>query len=249
MKAYVFLFLLFLASCREAPEKSLTAQQIVDRSIDASGGDRYANSHFSFDFRDKNYILTRDLNTNNKLLIRTTKTDTSLIIDTKGNTFFKRVVNGENVDTPDSLAHKYSNSINSVHYFAYLPYGLNDKAVNKELLGEAKIKDQEYYKVKVTFDQQNGGDDFDDVYIYWFNKASFKPEFLAYEFHVDGGGMRFREAYNERYVNGIRFVDYKNYKPKEEVSILEIEALYKADKLELLSKIELTNINVGLPKS
>ena len=30
----------------------------------------------------------------------------------------------------------------------------------------------------------------------------------------DGIGLRFREAFNERYINGIRFVDYNNYKPK-----------------------------------
>jgi len=76
-----------------------------------------------------------------------------------------------------------------------------------------------YYKLKVTFDQDGGGDDFDDTYVYFFNKATFKPDYLAYDFHVNGGGMRFREAYNERYVNGIRFVDYNNMKPIDENSI------------------------------
>ena len=147
---------------------------------------------------------------------------------------------------PDSLANIYSNSINSVHYFAYLPYGLNDPAVNKEFLGEMAIKGKDYYKVKVTFDQENGGDDFDDVYIYWFNKETFKPEYLAYEFHVNGGGLRFREAYNERYVNGIRFVDYNNYKSvSDSQSIYEIDSLFNKGELELLSKIELKDVVVS----
>ena len=123
---------------------------------------------------------------------------------------------------------------------------MNDAAVNKEFLGETEIKGADYYKIKVTFNQAGGGDDFDDTYIYWFNKETFKPDYLAYDFHVDGGGMRFREAYNERYVNGIRFVDYKNLKPKNSnATILQIDSLYTNNQLELLSKIELKNVSVN----
>ena len=146
---------------------------------------------------------------------------------------------------PDTMSIKYANSVNSVHYFARLPYGLNDPAVRKELIGETTIKDKKYYKVKVTFKEDNGGDDFDDIYFYWFNKETFKPDFLAYKFHVDGGGIRFREAYNERYVGNIRFVDYTNLKPKEMLaSIFTIDSLYEAGGMELLSKIELDSIQV-----
>ena len=121
----------------------------------------------------------------------------------------------------DSIANVYANSVNSVHYFANLPYGLNDPAVNKEFLGEVAIKDKEYYKIKVTFDQKGGGKDYEDIYLYWFNKETFKPDYLAYKFYVDGGGIRFRVAYNERYLGGIRFVDYENYEAsREETSII-----------------------------
>ncbi|MBT8297170.1 MAG: deoxyribose-phosphate aldolase, partial [Maribacter sp.] len=84
------------------------------------------------------------------------------------------------------------------------------------------------------------------VYLYWFNTKSFKPDYLAYEFHVNDGGLRFREAFNERTVNGIRFVDYINYKPIDEnQSIDVIESLFQQGKLEVLSKIELKNISVN----
>jgi len=46
--------------------------------------------------------------------------------------------------------------------------------------------------------------------------------------HVGKGGIRFREAYNERFVGGIRFVDYYNLKPKSKTSsILDIDELYE----------------------
>ena len=102
------------------------------------------------------------------------------------------------------------------------------------------------YKIKVTFDQENGGVDFEDTYIYWFNKETYAPDYLAYEFHVDGGGIRFREAFNERFVNNIRFVDYNNLKPKnKEASLYEIESLFVKGELKLLSKIELDSIKVS----
>jgi len=244
MNRYVAALLLvtFLA-CKEKPENNLTAQDIVDKSIAVSGGGLYADHNTSFVFRDRTYLS--DIVEGKKVLKRTFQLDSVTITDVKNGNDFERFLNDSLVAVPDTMAVKYANSVNSVHYFSRLPYGLNDAAVNKELLGEESIVGETFYKVKVTFDQNGGGDDYDDTYVYWFDKETFKPEYLAYGFHVNGGGQRFRKAYNERYVNGIRFVDYENYKPKKEGSdILDIGKLFSSGELELLSKIELTDITV-----
>src|SRR5690606_975588 len=171
--------------------------------------------------------------------------DSTKVVDVKGAQGFERFVNDSLVPLKDSIANLYLNSVNSVHYFAYLPYGLNDPAVNKELLGEVGIRGKEYYKVKVTFDRQGGGKDYEDIYLYWFNKETFKPDYLAYKFYVDGGGIRFRAAYNERFVGGIRFVDYENYGASlDGTSFYDVELLYERNKLKLLSKIVLEDISV-----
>ena len=144
------------------------------------------------------------------------------------------------------MAFKYSNSVNSVHYFAMLPYGLNDPAVNKKFIGETNINGKDYFKVEVTFKKEGGGKDYEDVFLYWFNKESYKLEYLAYSYITDGGGMRFRESYNERFVNGLRFLDYRNYKPEsKDVSLVDLDSLFEAKQLKLLSKIELKNIEVN----
>ena len=58
-------------------------------------------------------------------------------------------------------------------------------------------------------------------------------------------GTRFRGAYNERIVNGLRFVDYNNYKSGDEsLDPLELDKAFETGKLKLLSKIELKNIVV-----
>mgnify|MGYP001820060540 CR=1 FL=1 len=243
-RTLIILVLVGLASCKQNKTPGLSAQQIVDKSIEVCGGGFYKTSNISFDFRNRKYILERK--NGKKVLKRIQKNDTLDLVDIKTNSSFERYSEGKLVRLPDSLVNSYGNSVNSVHYFAYLPYGLNDPAVHKEYLGDVVIKGKEYHKVKITFSEENGGDDFDDIYIYWFNRKSFKPDYLAYEFHVDGGGLRFREAYNERIVQGIRFVDYKNFKPKKDnQSIFKIAQLYLKGELELLSKIELKNIKVN----
>ncbi|SFC50862.1 hypothetical protein SAMN04487891_112129 [Flagellimonas taeanensis] len=236
------LILLFIA-CKEIPKEDLTAQEIVDKSITDSGGEHYNDHNTSFLFRDKEYVSRNE--NGKRVFERISRLDSMTITDVKRENDFERYMNDSLVAVPDSMAVRYANSINSVHYFVRLPFGLNDGAVNKELLGKESIGGKEYYKIKVTFDQQGGGDDFEDVYLYWFDIESFKPDYLAYDFHVDGGGQRFRKAYNERYVNGIRFVDYENYKSKtKDSNILEIGKLYDKGELELLSKIEITDIEV-----
>lgn len=225
--------------------EAVTAQFIVDKAIETSGGDDIDNKEICFDFRGREYRSQRN---SWKYQYHRTTFDKhgNAIEDVLSNEGFKRFFNDSLVMVPDTMANRYGNSVNSVHYFAYLPYGLNDKAVNKKLLGEVTIKEQPYYKLEVTFNQEGGGDDFDDVYYYWIHKNKFTVDYLAYEFHVNGGGLRFREAYNTRIINGIKFVDYKNYKPATKgVSIQELETLFEAGKLELLSKIELENIYVS----
>lgn len=238
----LLLAILLGSSCRNA-EPKLTAQEIVDKAIEVAGGNLYPESETTFFFRDRKYVSFT--NNGQKILKRYTFSDSLKITDIRQEGGFERYFNDSLISLPDSVENRYANSVNSVHYFTRLPFGLNDPAVNKRLLGEVAIKGKEYYKVKVTFEPEGGGEDFEDTYLYWFDKESFKPVYLAYEFHTDDGGIRFREAYNERYVNGIRFVDYNNYKADpEKIELIKVDSLFEKGELELLSKIELEQIEV-----
>ncbi|MBT8245062.1 DUF6503 family protein [Winogradskyella sp.] len=248
-KSLLFLIVL-LFNCKKdvakTEAKPLFANEIIDKSIVVSGGEKFNNALIEFNFRDKYYVAKR---TSGKYLLeRIFKDSTSVVKDVLNNIGFTRFINGEASEVIKEKAETYTASVNSVHYFSVLPYGLNDKAVNKELIGEELINNQDYFKIKVTFDQNGGGEDYDDIFIYWINKDSFRPDYLAYSYHEeDGKGMRFREAYNERYINGLRFVDYNNY--KSENLKVKLEDLAKAlddNQLKLLSKIELENIEVQL---
>jgi hypothetical protein len=152
------------------------------------------------------------------------------------------------VELSETDRRRIGNSINSVIYFASLPYPLQDKSAIKKLLGEDEFADKTYYVVEITFLEEGGGDDFDDRYIYWINKADFSMDFFAYYFHVNDGGSRFRVVHNERNVNGIILTDHDNYK-SDKLKKNEIEKylqLYKRNELKKLSEINLENVRVEI---
>lgn len=243
LKKIILLFILTTSifSCNKALKD---ADVIINKSIEVSGGKFIENSSIEFDFRDKHYKAIRN---NGKFQYeRIFKDSMGSVNDILSNKGFQRFINELPFEFSDKKETAYSNSVNSVHYFSVLPYGLNAAAVNKTYLGDVEINEKRYYKIKVTFNKDGGGEDFEDVFMYWINAKTFKADYLAYSYNEsDGKGFRFREAYNERFVNGIRFVDYKNYKPAiNEVYLENLDVLFENDELELLSKIELKNIAV-----
>jgi hypothetical protein len=72
---------------------------------------------------------------------------------------------------------------------------------------------------------------------------------LAYSYHTDGGGVRFRKAIQQHQVDGLIFQDYENYKPEDKnTPVDQMGNLYKEGRLELMSEILLENIQVELIK-
>ncbi|WP_439127782.1 DUF6503 family protein [Polaribacter sp.] len=244
---YFYLFIFFLIVACKPTEKELTAQQIIDKSIAFSGAGKVANSQISFIFRDKKYIALRKKSGKFLLIRNQQKENIGVISDMVSNNGFRREINTHQVPVADSMATKYANSVNSVHYFSVLPYGLNDKAVKKKLLPPATIKGKEYYKVEITFSEDGGGEDFEDVFIYWIGKDDFLIDYLAYAYHTNGGGKRFRVLKEQCVKNGIRFVDYHNYKPlNNSIKLIEIDKAFEENQLKKVSEIVLKDIEVKL---
>ncbi|WP_299248240.1 DUF6503 family protein [uncultured Aquimarina sp.] len=245
MRKFSFLVVvLFLASFTTVTLQ-FSAEQIINKAIENAGGSKFDKANIRFTFRGKEYRSVRS--NGNYQLERFISGAEGMVHDVLNNNGLSRSIESCNVKVVDSMVTKISDGVNSVHYFANLPYGLNAPAVNKELVGESKIKNISYYKIKITFDQEGGGTDFEDEFMYWIHKEEFTIDYLAYKYAVDGGGIRFREAYNPRVVNGIRFVDYKNYKTDNlSTSLSKLDIMFEKEQLKLLSKIELEDIYVYL---
>lgn len=241
MKIPSTLFLLVILGCSK---NTSDPQQIIDQAMSAAGSSALENAKVEFEFRGRDYGIER--RGGNYEMVRLWKDSVGIIRDEVTNGGFVREINGTKVEVADSMASKYTNSINSVFYFALLPFRLNDEAVQKKYVGEEEINGGHFDKVEITFLEEGGGKDHEDVFIYWVNKENSFIDYLAYSYETDGGGMRFRKAINPRTVNGVRIVDYINYKPQAEVKLTDMAKLYVQDELSELSRIELDQIIVEL---
>ncbi len=241
LPALSLILTLFLSGCGHDNE----AQRIVDKSIGAHWGQGWDTIEMEFRFRDINYSLVRG-STGFVYSREFFDSADRKIKDVLTDRSFQRYVNDEAIEISPSKERAYSNSVNSVMYFNLLPVVLNDPAVNKQLIGEVEVKGEPYFLLQITFQEEGGGDDFDDLYLYWINRETYLIDYLAYEFHVDGGGKRFREAINRREVNGVWFQDYKNFKADNAEDLFIVDGLFQEGKLELLSEIINENLKITL---
>lgn len=220
-------------------------QKIVDEAIAAHGGQLFESRTVSFDFRDKHYLVQRK--PEGYTYIRSFEDDSlGQVKDVLFNsTDLERYANDSLLDISDEWKGKYANSVNSVLYFFQLPYGLNDPAVNKEYIGQKVINNQLYEKIRVTFQQENGGKDFEDVFVYWINAETFTLDFLAYSYLTDGGGKRFRQAINRRNIKDMVFQDYINFEPANpNTKVEDLDKAFNEASLIELSQIANENISV-----
>lgn len=221
-----------------------SADEIISKAIEKHGGELYANADVQFKFRDQ--IFHTKIDNGEFEVQRYYKGENGEIVDRLKGKDIVREINKKQVELDASKKEDLYNNANSVVYFALLPYRLNDPAVNKQLMCTQDVEGEPYYKVEITFDSNGGGEDFEDSFIYWIHKENFTVDYLAYSFHINGGGVRFRKAYNQREVNGIRFQDYVNYTIDTDFPAHELDFAFETGKLRELSRIKLEDIQVSV---
>lgn len=229
-------------------EATDSAKWVINRAIHAHGGP-IDSAVLSFKFRDKMYS-GMFLNGRYELIRSFTK-DNQQVIDILSNSKspnFTRSIN--QIVTPVAIdkANAYSNSINSVFYFAMLPQKLADSAVVSSYMGKEAFEEKLYHKIKVSFMQQGGGEDFEDEFMYWFNSKTMLLDYMAYSYKTNGGGVRFRATTGRHKTSrGFILQDYDNYQPKDSAQVPQLSELlriYGNSGLVKLSEINLERAEV-----
>ncbi|MEM8488144.1 MAG: DUF6503 family protein [Bacteroidota bacterium] len=237
------LFTLLAAGCTPTDDP----QYIVDQAIAAHGGSMLDAAIIEFDYRGKHFKATR----NNGVFeyVRTYEDSTGAIREVLNNDEAYREVNGARVEITEKKRYSIQEINNSVVYFGFVPYFLNDPAVQKKYLGTSTINGTPYHEIEITFSAENGGPDYEDRFVYWFNAETYTMDYLAYDFLINDGGTRFREAFNIRTIEGVRVADFKNYKseiiPKPGAPIEDYDELLGTDDIALLSEIKLENVQIS----
>jgi len=215
-------------------------EKIVDEAVITHGGERYDVANYAFVFRKKEYHFKNE-GDNYSYQVQYLKGEEEIVDQLEGGSF-SRTMNGEDVKLSEKEIAKYSGALNSVIYFATLPHKLKDKSVRKKYINTVEIKGKSYEVVEITFAEEGGGEDFEDQYYYWFEKETKRMDYFAYNYQVNGGGVRFRSAYNQRTVEGVIFQDYINYKANLGTPLSMLPELYEKGELEELSRIDTENV-------
>ena len=207
------------------------------------------HAEVAFRFRDARFRLLRD---GGRFRYQRTYTDSlgRSVREVLSNDSLYRAVNGERVALSEEERRTVETAVNSVAYFALLPYPLQDPAVQATYDARQSVDGTDYHRVVVAFQQDGGGRDWQDRFVYWFDADTYTMDFLAYAYGFGNPdeevGTRFREAYNVRTIEGVQIADYRNY-TRDDLPPEEMErylSLWSADSLRLVSTVDLDSVTV-----
>ncbi|CAN5476623.1 hypothetical protein BH23BAC4_BH23BAC4_09280 [soil metagenome] len=234
---------LAVSACDRSEQR---AQQVVDRAINVHGGDAFERSTVSFVFRGDMFEI-RNSPAGDWHVIQTTVDSLGTLRYVLHAQGVRAERDGEQVTLSAEESHALETTLNSVSYFALLPYRLNDPAAQKRHVRVDTIRAIEYDLVEVTFDQEGGGRDWEDRFLYWFARDFGTLDFMAYEFQTGDGGTRFRAATNPRRVGPLLITDHVNYTADREGQRARLEEyahLYEHGAVEYVSNVNLAEVQV-----
>lgn len=228
---------------QEASAPSDSAAAIIERARRTHGAGVLDRAEVSFSFRGTPFTVRRDGGAFEYARIVADSGD--VVRDVLDNDGFRRTRAGRPVALGPEESAAAKGAVNSVVYFALLPYPLADPAVQPRLLSPDTLGGEPYHLVEVTFRPEGGGRDYQDRFLYWIHRDRYTVDYLAYSYDVNDGGIRFREAFNPRTVGGVRFADYRNYAPETlEPALESLGQMFEADSLALVSEIVLDSVRV-----
>lgn len=234
-----------LASMTGACEAPPEGTAVIERGIEAHGGQRFQDVRVFFGFRGEDWLMVRRSG-----LFRYERAydeGGSRVVEVMSNDSTGRSVDGEPRDLSVEGVEDVELAVNSVAYFGFLPFRLDDPAVRPRLLGRDTIRGEPYHAVEVTFREEGGGPDWDDRFIHWFHVAEGTLDYLAYRYHRGDGGTRFREAVNRRDRGGLLVQDYVNRHVEGIPDIAAYPDSLEAGALDRISEVELEEVEVIHP--
>ena len=243
------ILLIWSSGCTpSSPDPETNIEAYLDTVIAAHGGDVLDRATVTFTFRGDAFMLRRY---DGQFRYERTTTDSlgKRVVEGVTNTDVYRVVEGDTVALDSDARDEVATAVNSVAYFALLPYPLQDPPVQAAYAGRDTVEGTAYHRVSVTFDE-GGGQDYRDVFLYWFAADTHSMDYLAYAFGVggplSGQGTRFREAFNVRNVGGVRVADYRNYRAEDvgPDALTRYPHAWKRGATEQVSTVALEEVNV-----
>lgn len=245
MKKYSFRWILGLLcvfafiSCAEKP--TLTAEQILSKSIEATGGKKFYNSTIRFEADNLHYTLERKNHITNFTAERLKENDSMKAVYNNGQISY--YLNGV-YQEPGTYSQRILNTkVDGFVYAFSLPFVLDQNAVRLSRDPDVTIRRQNYHVLHATFAKTEDGHD-DEFYLY-IHPETFLVEFYAMRYYYAGGKNLFRRLYNSRMVDGLRFADYYSFTATEsDIPLGDLYKYYSVPQLREVQHVQYTNIEV-----
>ena len=234
--------------CSAPDDPPPSAAAVIDSARAAHGASVLDRAVVAFDFRGEAYRLRQ---AQGRFHYRRAYIDSvgRSVVEGLTNDGLYRAVEGDTVSLSAAEQSAVETTVNSVAYFALLPAPLGDPAVQPTYSGRDTINGVPYHRVQVTFQQEGGGQDWQDVFLYWFRTDTYAMDYLSYAYGQgpdEESGTRFRAAHNVRRPTGVRVADYHNYTADTLAAdqMAQYPDLLEKDALEQVSEIEVDSVQV-----
>ena len=219
--------------------------RVVARSVERYDGNRFENVRIRFQFRETPFEVNRN---GGRFRYQRTLAGQGgrVVTEVMENDETWAELSGARLELSSDEIYELETAVNSVVYFGFLPFRLDDDAVVLRDLGPSTVDGEPYHKIEATFEQDGGGTDWDTRFVHWIHRDHATLDYLAYSYSRDGGGARFRRSVNRREVDGLTVQDYENYAADlANPDIADFDRLFELGELELLSMVELEGVEVS----
>ncbi len=234
---------------RPAPPPGTSERlEIVDRAIEHHGGELFEQSRVRLTVASRSGSYDVDsMVDGDRFEQRIRASDDNDDLEYRRDNMMLEVTrDGQPMEMDETEHARAESHVNQRMYFLFLPYKLNDPGVYKEDQGLEEWNGRQLHRVRVTF-EPGASAGADSAYVYWFDPDTARLEQFAYDYS-EGTGLRFRILRNYRRVGGLLFHDADNHgrnTPDGGLTVDDIDPVYVEEKLPLVSRIELRDIEVA----
>jgi len=228
--------------CKNSP-KELSAEDILEKTIIAHGGDSYNNSIITFGLDDLQYKLLRNNTVRQSEITR--HIDSTVYKATYKNGYTQHYIN--DIEQQETyFSKKFIDArLDGFSFIFSIPHSLKRNSIKLKKLEDVKIKNINYYVVKATEEIIDKNDI--NEFIIYVNPKTFLVEYTAQEYDLHLNLKIFKRAHNTRTIENIVFSDYYLFKPHLDTT--KLENLYKyfnVNDLKELNHHTYKSINVTL---
>jgi hypothetical protein len=239
MKRYIMIGLLAVfVSCKTETQQNVAlpdAKHLLDVAVEKAGGDLFYNAEITFRHQGIAYKSHRS---DAVFSLQRFLPDTLRTVDILSNSGMVRLQKSEQVPLDSTNTKNYAAAIEKIHFLATAPFGYLKKADSLTYLGEVVLADKSYHKI---FQQRENG----EALVYWIATETLEMHYLAHRFHTDRMQLRFLEVIQPNTIEGIRFKNYRVYRPKDpKTALTDLDQAFEAAAMHRLSDVVFQNIAV-----